>query len=99
MIEQSKILFTGGSGLLGGEIKKLLPDVNYPSSSEFNVINFNQMDDYLKNLDITLIIHAAAFTSPPRIDQNPEKAIDVNIIGTSNIVKLCTKYNLKLIYF
>jgi len=98
MIEQSKILFTGGSGLLGGEIRKLLPDANYPSSSEFNVTNFKQMDDYLKKLDIKLLIHAAAFTSPPRIDQVPLKAIDINIIGTSNVVKLCARYNIKLIY-
>ena len=98
MIEQSKILFTGGSGLLGGEIKKLLPEVHYPSSSEFNVTNYEQMDDYLKKLDIKLLIHAAAFTSPPRIDKDPIKAIDVNIIGTSNIVKLCAKYNIKLVY-
>ena len=98
MIEQSKILFTGGSGLLGGEIRKLLPDANYPSSSEFNVTNFKQMDDYLKKIDIKLLIHAAAFTSPPRIDQVPLKAIDINIIGTSNVVKLCARYNIKLIY-
>ncbi|MFX1502157.1 MAG: SDR family oxidoreductase [Promethearchaeota archaeon] len=98
MIEQSKILFTGGSGLLGGEIRKLLPDIHYPSSSEFNITNFKQMDDLLKILDIKLLIHAAAFTSPPRIDEDPIKAIKVNIMGTSNIVKLCAKYNIKLIY-
>jgi len=98
MIDQSKILFTGGSGLLGTEFKKVLPNLNYPSSSEFNVINYEQMDDYLKNKEIKLIIHAAAFTSPPRVDKDPLKAIDVNIIGTSNIVKLCTKYTIKLIY-
>lgn len=98
MIEQTKILFTGGSGLLGGEIKKLMPDAHYPSSSELNVSNFKQMDDFLSKLDIKLLIHAAAFTSPPRIDQDPIKAIDVNIIGTSNLVKLCVKNDIKLIY-
>ncbi|MFX1259518.1 MAG: SDR family oxidoreductase [Promethearchaeota archaeon] len=98
MIEQSKILFTGGSGLLGNEFKKLLPNIHYPSSSEFNVLNYEQMNDYIKNLDINLLIHAAAFTSPPRIDKDPVKAIDVNIIGTSNVVKLCKKNSIKLIY-
>ena len=56
MIEQSKILFTGGSGLLGSEIRKYLPDVHYPSSSEFNVANFKQMDGFLKKLDIQLLL-------------------------------------------
>lgn len=98
MLDQKKILFTGGSGLLGGEIRKLLPFSHYPSSSEFNVTNYKQIDEYLKKLEIRLLIHAAAFTSPPRIDQDPIKAIDVNIIGTSNIVKLCAKNDIKLIY-
>ena len=32
-------------------------------------------------------------------DTNIIKSIDLNIIGTSNIVKSCSKYNVKLIYF
>ena len=32
-------------------------------------------------------------------DQNINKSIDTNIIGTSNIVKICNVYKVKLIYF
>lgn len=98
MLDQKKILFTGGSGLLGVEFKKNLPDIHYPSKTEFDITNFDQMDQYLGNGNWSMIVHAGAFTSPPRIDQNPLLAIDVNIIGTSNVVKLCMKYGLKLIY-
>jgi dTDP-4-dehydrorhamnose reductase len=98
MIDQKKILFTGGSGLLGAEFKKILPDIQYPSKTEFDVTKYEQMDRYLGEGDWSVIVHAAAFTSPPRIDQDPLRAIDVNIIGTSNVVKLCMKYGLKLIY-
>ena len=98
MIDQKKILFTGGSGLLGTEFKKNLPDIHYPSKAEFDITNYDQMDRYLGNGNWSMIVHAAAFTSPPRIDQDPLRAIDVNIIGTSNVVKLCVKYGLKLIY-
>jgi dTDP-4-dehydrorhamnose reductase len=96
--EQKKILFTGGSGLLGSEFKKKLPQLDYPSSKEFNICDYLQMDRYLKKKEITLIVHAAAFISPPKIDADPLKALEVNIIGTGNIVSLCAKYHIRLIY-
>jgi dTDP-4-dehydrorhamnose reductase len=99
MIEQKKILFTGGSGLLGSEFKKLFPEIRYPTSREFNIMDYNQMENYLKREgEVQLIIHAAAFTSPPKVDQEPLKALEVNIIGTANVVKLCIKYGIRLIY-
>jgi len=56
------------------------------------------MDAYAQRGDYSMIIHAAAFTSPPKIDQDPLKAVEVNIIGTANVVRLCIKHNLKLVY-
>jgi len=98
MFEQKQILFTGGSGLLGSEFKKLMPEVLYPATSDFDITDYNQMNEYLLGKTIEVIVHAAAFTSPPKIDENPIKAIDVNIIGTSNLVKLCAVHSIKLIY-
>lgn len=98
MIQQKEILFTGGSGLLGRKIKEILPDGNYPSSQEFNLLNYEQMNKYVESNPCKLLFHAAAFTSPPLIDKNPLKALEINIVGTANIVKLCMKYGMKLIY-
>jgi len=92
------ILFTGGSGLLGSEFKKLMPNIDYPSSKEFDVTNYLQMREYIKPDGCKLIIHAAAFTSPPLVEKNPYRALEVNIIGTSNIVKLCAELDARLIY-
>jgi dTDP-4-dehydrorhamnose reductase len=97
-LNKSKIIFTGGSGLLGSEFKKILPDIKYPSSKEFNVTDYAQMKAYLELNECDLVIHAAAFTSPPSIDEDPLKAIEVNIIGTANIVKLCIEFSARLIY-
>jgi len=98
-MDQKTLLFTGGSGLLGSEMKQLFPDALFPTSSEFNVTNFAQMDDYvLKNGNIKTIFHAAAFTSPPKTDENPVAALEANIIGTANVVKVCAKHSIKLIY-
>jgi dTDP-4-dehydrorhamnose reductase len=98
VVEQNKILFTGGSGLLGSEFKHILPDVNYPSSSEFNVADYKMMEEWIRGKDISMLIHAAAFTSPPRIDKDPLKALETNIIGTANVVKLCMLNEIRLVY-
>jgi dTDP-4-dehydrorhamnose reductase len=97
-MQEEQILFTGGSGLLGGEIQQLLPNACYPTSSAFNITDYQQMHDFLADKNIRLLIHAAAFTSPPLIDKSPEKAIDINIVGTAHIVKLCMAYQLRLLY-
>ncbi len=98
MLNRSKIIFTGGSGLLGSEFKKLLPDINCPSSKDFDVTNYEQIKQYVQTSGCELIVHAAAFTSPPLIEKNPLEALEVNIIGTSNIVKLCIELDARLIY-
>ncbi len=98
MIKESDIIFTGGSGLLGSEFRKILPEINYPSSKEFNVTNYGQMEEYVKSHSCSLIVHAAAFISPPLIDKNPLKALEVNIVGTSNVVRICMEYDIRLLY-
>lgn len=98
MLEQDKVIFTGGSGLLGGEFKQIFPNINYPSRAEFDVTDYPLMEKYLEEKSISLIIHAAAFTSPPKINEDPLLAIDVNIIGTANLVKLCACHGIKLVY-
>jgi dTDP-4-dehydrorhamnose reductase len=95
---KSRIIFTGGSGLLGSEFRKIRPDIDYPSSKEFNVTNYEQMKKYVESNGCDLIIHAAAFTSPPLIEKDPLKALEANIVGTSNIVKLCMEFSIRLIY-
>jgi len=98
LTDKSKIIFTGGSGLLGSEFKKIRPDIDYPSSKDFDITNYEQMKKYIESHGCDLMIHAAAFTSPPMVDKNPQKAAEVNVIGTVNVVKLCAQFGLMLMY-
>ena len=43
-------------------------------------------------------MHGAAFTSPPKINENPKLALDVNIVGTANLVRACMERNIKILY-
>ena len=45
-------------------------------------------------------MHTAGVSRPMNIhEKNISKSIDLNIIGTCNVVKICKKYNIKLVYF
>jgi len=98
-----KIIFTGGSGKFGTVFKKINLDktnIYYPSSSTFDVTNFKKMEKFVKKIKPKFIIHTAAISKPMGVHEKKiEKSVSTNIIGTSNIVNLCHKYNIKLIYF
>ncbi len=93
-----KILFTGGSGLLGGEFRKIFPEGLFPSHAEFDIADYGAMEKYLKDKSVSMIVHSAAFISPPKIDRDPLRALETNIGGTVNVTKLCMKHKIKMVY-
>ena len=98
MAERSKIIFTGGNGLLGTTFRKFQPDIRYVDVEDFDITDYESMKAYFEPEGFDLMLHCAAFTSPPLIDKDPVKAVEVNIVGTANIVKLCMEYDARLIY-
>jgi dTDP-4-dehydrorhamnose reductase len=98
MSSDGRVIVTGGSGLLGTELRRLLPEADFPSAEHFNVEDYDQLVAYCKAGSVRLLFHAAAFTSPPRIDKDPLRAIKTNIIGTANVVRLCALHSAFLVY-
>jgi len=94
----STVLVTGGTGLLGRHMKPLIPESLFPLRAEFDITDSPKMAAYLSRKTVSTIFHAAAFTSPPKINENPKRAIDVNIVGTANLVRICLERNIKLLY-
>jgi dTDP-4-dehydrorhamnose reductase len=104
-MESAEILITGGSGLLGTELRKLLPGALFPSSRAFDITSYDRMVMWywlsvlsLGRSPIKAVLHAAAITSPLKCDQDPIKAMLTNVIGTTNMVRFCAKFGMKLHY-
>jgi len=98
-----KILVTGGQGEFAKQLVKHNPDCQIltPSKSECDVTSFWYMDRYFYKYqkDYDYVIHAGAITRPMGIhEENPMLSIKTNIIGTSNVVLCCERYNKKIIY-
>ncbi len=55
-----------------------------------------EMEEILKDCDV--VIHLAAISGVADCDEMPDKAYEVNIVGTSNIAWLCRKHGIDLIF-
>ena len=97
-----KVVITGGEGRFAKILKKDNKKLNifYPNKKELNILNHNSIKKYLEKNKPKYLIHAAALSRPMNIhDGQISKSIDLNIIGTANIVKVCHQLKIKLIYF
>ena len=98
----NKIVVSGGNGRFATVLKKAVNSKNYyfPSKSQMNILNLKSLEKYLRIKKPKYFIHVAALSRPMSIhDKKISKSIDMNIIGTCNVVKVCEKMKIKLIYF
>jgi dTDP-4-dehydrorhamnose reductase len=99
---KKNIVITGGNGRFGSVLKKINNKNNllFPSKKKLNILKFNSLKNYLKIKRPKILIHLAGLSRPMDIhDKNINKSIDLNIIGTANIVKVCSLLSIKLVYF
>ena len=97
-----KILVTGGNGRFATALKEINNKYlfNFRSKKQLNILSIKSIEQNVKKFKPIIILHLASLSRPMKIhEKNINKSIDLNIIGTSNIVKICNKYKIKLIFF
>ena len=102
MINKNKIVVTGGTGRFGKVLKNHDSKKKYlfPAKKELNILKINSIKKYLKKTRPKYLIHLAGLSRPISIhNADIEKSINLNIIGTSNIVSACSVLKIKVIYF
>ena len=92
------ILLTGGSGLLGRELRKhikcLAPSRDFIDISRNNYEGYENNEKgkfllwYLDEFSPKLIIHCAAYTDVLKAETEKQLCYDTNVIGTRNIASL-----------
>ena len=96
------ILVTGGQGRFAKVLKKnnKFLKLYFATKKECNILDIKSLEKIIKKLKPKIILHCAGLSRPMEIHQkNIEKSIDLNIVGTANVVKVCKKNNIKIIYF
>ena len=102
LLYKNRIVVTGGTGRFGQVLKKIISKKKlfFPKKSELNILKINSITKYLKLKKPKYLIHLAGLSRPMDIHEKfIKKSIDLNIIGTANITKVCSELGVKLIYF
>ena len=99
---KNKIVITGGSGRFGSKLKKIKNKykILFPDKYQLNILDLKTIKKYLNKKKPKYLIHLAGLSRPMDIHEKfTDKSIDLNIIGTANITKVCWTLGIKLIYF
>jgi len=102
MSHKNKIVVTGGTGRFAKSLKKTTSRYKfiYPKKTQLNINNLNSIKKYLKKIKPISVLHLAGLSRPMiEHEKNINKSINLNIIGTANLVSVCSELNIKIIYF
>ena len=97
-----KILVTGGDGRFATELKKIRTKYKfiYLDKKELDVLKESSILKAINKYKPQAILHLAALSRPMNVHiQKISESINLNIIGTCNVVNACIKKKIKIIYF
>lgn len=97
-----KVLVTGANGQLGYDVVKELQKQNIEcygaSRQDFDIVDFEATENFIKNYMPDAVIHCAAYTAVDKAEDEQGLCYLVNASATENIAKICKKINAKMLY-
>ena len=97
-----KILVTGAKGQLGYDVVRELNKRNIEycgvDIDDFDITDKDRSISFIENYKPNLVIHCAGYTLVDGAEDNRETCMEVNYVGTKNIVLGCKSIKSKLIY-
>ena len=96
-----KIIVSGGEGRFAKELKKFKSQYNFffRSKKQLNILIPSSIEANIKKFRPDAILHLAGMSRPMHMhEKNINLSIDLNVIGTANLVKACNKKKIKIIF-
>jgi UDP-glucose 4-epimerase len=88
------IIITGSSGFIGKNLKELLErDYKIIEFDKGNNKDITKIEDF-ENLNADYVVHLAALMRK----ETPQEMLNVNVLGTLNVLEFCRKTGAKLIF-
>ena len=83
-----KLLLTGGTGFIGKNVLRLLPEkyeISAPRRAELNIIDQISVDNYLKDKRFDVVLHCAILTPGRNPNDKEEDILDYTMRGLLNL--------------
>ena len=93
-----RILLTGGSGVLGTELRRLLPEMDAPPRSELDLLDAAGVAERVRAYRPDVIVHAAAYTDVLAAESDRSKCWNVNVAGTRAVVAAARETGARLVH-
>lgn len=92
LIVTDKVLVTGARGSVGSELVKQLRARTAPHMvqgydiEDMDVTNADQVHEVVRDFDPMIIVHCAAAKHAPKGEEDPYAVLEVNALGTKNVL-------------
>ena len=96
-----KILVTGGNGRFATELKKIKTKYKffYLNKKQLDILKESSILKAINKYKPQAILHLAGLSRPINVHERKiSDSINLNIIGTCNVVKACIRRKIKIIY-
>lgn len=97
-----KVLVTGYNGQLGYDVVKKLWELDIDSKGvdveDFDLINKEEVQDYIRQYNPDVVVHCAAYTAVDKAEDEKELCYAVNVSGTEYIAEVCKELDAKMVY-
>ena len=92
----SEILVTGGTGMVGKYLKQILPNADYVSSRDYNLLDMFQVKKMFSDIKPKKVVHLAARVGGVHHNiEEPVKYFEENIIMNTLMIQESHKNNVK----
>ena len=93
-------MVTGGTGLVGEHLKKILPEAIYLNSKDFDLTKQLQVKKMFKEIKPNIVIHLAALVGGVHHNiQEPVRYFEENILMNTLIIQESFKSNVETVYW
>ena len=97
-----KILVTGGEGRFAQELKKNSNNYRFifRNKKQLNILSIKSIKKNIQKYKPNILLHLAGLSRPMSLHEKKiNESINLNIIGTSNVVKVCNEKKNKSNFF